>query len=89
MIADKPAVGIQKKAGVKPYNATMTTTAVNQPASGVRTPHFELSADRENEPVDGYALKNVPIVFVTPIAISSWLGSILYPFTRPKANGRC
>ena len=85
IIADRAAVGIQKKAGVKPYRATMTTTPVNHPASGVRTPHLELSAERENDPVDGYALKNVPIVFVTPIAMSSWFGSILYPFTRPKA----
>lgn len=89
IIADSPAVGIQKNAGVRPYSATITTIPVNHPASGVRTPHLELSADREKEPVEGYALKNVPTVLVTPIAISSWFGSILYPFTRPKAGMEC
>jgi hypothetical protein len=49
--ADSPAVGIQKKAGVKPYRATITTIAVKMPARGVRTPDFALRADRENEPV--------------------------------------
>lgn len=77
MTAESPAVGIQKKAGVKPYKATITTIAVIIPAAGVRTPDFDLSAERENEPVAGYAPKQEPIVFVTPIAMSSWLGLIL------------
>ena len=34
-------------------------------------------AEREKEPVAGYALNTVPTVFVTPMAISSWLGFIL------------
>ena len=46
-------------------------------------------AEREKEPVAGYAPKSVPIVFVTPMAMSSWLGSILYPFTRPNAEVKC
>lgn len=69
--ADIPAVGIQVKAGVRPYNATMTTIAVNIPARGVRTPDLDLRAVRENEPVAGYAPNTVPIVLVTPIAMSS------------------
>lgn len=77
MTADKPAVGIQKNAGVKPYRATMTTMAVKIPAKGVRTPDLDLRADLENDPVAGYAPNTVPIVLVTPIAISSWLGLIL------------
>jgi len=77
IMADKPAVGIQKKAEVRPYNATMTTIAVNTPAKGVRTPDFDLRAEREKDPVAGYAPKQEPTVFVTPMAISSWLGSIL------------
>ena len=83
--ADKPALGIQKKAGVRPYRATMTTMAVRMPAAGVRTPDFDFNAERENEPVAGYAPKTVPIVLVTPMAMSSWFGLILYPFRRPKA----
>lgn len=55
----------------------MTTMPVNMPAIGVRTPHFDFSADREKEPVAGYALKTEPIVFVTPMAINSWFGLIL------------
>ena len=71
MTADKAALGIQKKAGVRPYKATMTTTAANRPDAGERTPDLDCSADRENEPVAGYAPKSVPMVFVTPIAMSS------------------
>jgi len=71
MTADMPAVGIQVKAGVRPYNATMTTIAVKTPARGVRTPDFDLRADRENEPVAGYAPNTVPTVLVTPMAMSS------------------
>lgn len=52
-------------------------TALTIPDNGVRTPLFDCRALRENEPVAGYALKTEPMVFVTPIAISSWLGSIL------------
>ena len=77
MIADRPALGIQKKAGVRPYNATITTIAVRIPAAGVRTPDFDLRAEREKEPVAGYAPKTVPTVFVTPMAINSWFGLIL------------
>lgn len=55
----------------------MTTIPTRNPARGVRTPALDLMAVRENEPVAGYALKRVPIVLVTPIAMSSWLGSIL------------
>lgn len=73
-------------AGVKPYRATITIIALMIPDNGVRTPLFDCRALREKEPVAGYALKTDPIVFVTPIAMSSWLGSILYPFTRPKAT---
>jgi hypothetical protein len=71
MTADRPALGIQKKASVNPYSATMTTTAVTIPAAGVLTPHLDFNADLENEPVAGYAPKTAPTVFVTPIAISS------------------
>ena len=53
MTADRAADGIQKKAGVRPYNATMTTIALNKPLAGVLTPDFDCSADRENEPVAG------------------------------------
>lgn len=77
MTADRPAVGIQKKAGVRPYKATMTTTEVRMPAAGVRTPDFDFRADREKEPVAGYAAKQVPTRLVTPMAMSSWLGLIL------------
>lgn len=56
------------------------------PDAGVRTPDFELRAERENEPVAGYAPKSVPIVLVTPMAMSSWFGLILYPLTRPNAS---
>jgi hypothetical protein len=63
----------------------MTTMAVIIPAAGVRTPDLDFKAEREKEPVAGYAPKQDPIVFVTPIAISSWLGLILYPFKRPNA----
>jgi hypothetical protein len=49
----------------------MTTSAVIVPASGVRTPDLDLRAEREKEPVAGYAPKTVPTVLVTPIAISS------------------
>ncbi len=48
--ADRPAVGIQKNALVKPYRATMTTMAVMMPAAGVRTPDFDLSAERGERP---------------------------------------
>lgn len=41
------------------------------PDAGVRTPDLELSAEREKEPVAGYAPKSVPMVLVTPIAMSS------------------
>ena len=64
----------------------MTTIPVNTPAIGVRTPHLDLSAEREKEPVAGYALKSELNMFVTPIAMSSWFGSILYPLMRPKAE---
>lgn len=57
------------------------------PDAGVRTPDLELSAEREKEPVAGYAPKSVPMVLVTPMAMSSWFGLILYPLTRPKAEG--
>ena len=56
------------------------------PDAGVRTPDLELSAEREKEPVAGYAPKSVPMVLVTPMAMSSWFGLILYPLTRPKAE---
>ena len=49
----------------------MTTIAVRIPAAGVRTPDLDFKAERENEPVAGYAPKQEPTVFVTPIAISS------------------
>ncbi len=55
----------------------MTTIAVKMPAAGVRTPDLDFNAERENEPVAGYAPKTVPTTFVTPIAISSWFGLIL------------
>ena len=45
--------------------------AVRIPAAGVRTPDWDFKAERENEPVAGYAPKQEPTVFVTPIAISS------------------
>ena len=75
--AESAALGIQKKAGVRPYRATSTTMAVMMPAAGVRTPDLDFSADREKDPVAGYAPNTVPTVFVTPIAMSSWLGLIL------------
>ena len=49
----------------------MTTRPVTIPARGVRTPDLDFMAEREKEPVAGYALKNDPIMLVTPIAISS------------------
>lgn len=55
----------------------MTTIAVRIPAAGVRTPDLDFKAERENEPVAGYAPKQEPMVLVTPIAMSSWLGLIL------------
>jgi hypothetical protein len=58
---------------------------VTTPAKGVRTPDFDFKAERENDPVAGYAWNKVPSVFVTPMAMSSWLGLILYPLTRPNA----
>jgi len=61
--------------------------AVTTPAKGVLTPDLDFKAVRENDPVAGYAPKQEPTVFVTPIAISSWLGLIWYPFKRPKAAG--
>lgn len=85
MTAERPAFGIQKKADVRPYSAVITTMAVKTPAAGVRTPDLDFNAEREKEPVAGYAPKHEPTVFVTPMAISSWLGLILYPFKRPKA----
>lgn len=45
----------------------MTTTPVGQPAAGVRTPDLDLRAERENEPVAGYALKSVPRQLETPL----------------------
>jgi hypothetical protein len=77
MMAERAAFGIQKKASVSPYKATMTTMPVNHPPAGVRTPDFAFSAVRENDPVAGYALNSEPNVFVTPMAMSSWLASIL------------
>lgn len=53
MTADKAAVGIQKKADVNPYSATITTMAVIIPAAGVRTPDLDFKAERENDPVAG------------------------------------
>ncbi len=53
MTAESPAVGIQKKAGVRPYNATRTIMPLRIPAAGVRTPDFDLRAERENDPVAG------------------------------------
>jgi hypothetical protein len=55
----------------------MTTIAVTTPPSGVRTPDFDFKAEREKEPVAGYAPKQEPMVFVIPMAINSWLGLIL------------
>lgn len=52
-MAEIPAVGIQVKAGVRPYNATRTTIPLRIPAAGVRTPDLDLSAVRENDPVAG------------------------------------
>lgn len=49
----------------------MTTMAVMIPAAGVRTPDFDFSAERENDPVAGYAPNTEPTVFVTPMAMSS------------------
>ena len=66
-----PAVGIQVKAGVKPYNATITMIAVNIPARGVRTPDFNLRAERENDPVTGYALNTILMVLLMPMAMNS------------------
>jgi len=86
MTADRPAVGIQKKAAVNPYSATITTMAVMIPAAGVRTPDLDFKAVRENDPVAGYAPRNEPTTLVTPMAINSWLGLILYPFKRPNAR---
>lgn len=71
MIAESPAVGIQKNAGVRPYRATITMIAEKMPPAGVRTPDLDFKAERENEPVAGYAPKQDPIVLVTPIAMSS------------------
>jgi len=70
-------LGSKKKASVNPYKATITPTAVNNPARGVLTPDLDLRADLENEPVAGYAENTEPTVFVTPMAMSSWLGSIV------------
>jgi hypothetical protein len=72
------------KAPVNAYKAIMTTIPVGIPAAGVLTPALDLSADLENDPVEGYALKSVPNVLLTPIAINSWFGLILYPFNRPN-----
>jgi hypothetical protein len=53
MTAEIPAVGIQKKAGVRPYRETMTIMPQRIPAAGVRTPDLDLRAEREKEPVAG------------------------------------
>ena len=53
MTAERAAVGIQKKAGVRPYKETMTMMPLRMPAAGVRTPDLALSAEREKEPVAG------------------------------------
>ncbi len=53
MTAAIPAVGIQKKAGVRPYRETMTIMPQRIPAAGVRTPDLDLRAEREKEPVAG------------------------------------
>lgn len=53
MTAERAAVGIQKKAGVRPYKETMTIMPLSMPAAGVRTPDLALSAEREKEPVAG------------------------------------
>ena len=47
------------------------------PASGVRTPAFALMAVREKDPVAGYAPKNGPSRFETPMATISWDGSMV------------
>jgi hypothetical protein len=44
---------------------------VIMPPAGLRTPDLAFKAEREKEPVAGYAPKQEPTVFVTPIAISS------------------
>lgn len=62
----------------------ITTTPVEIPAAGVLTPALDFKAERENDPVDGYALKSVPRVLLTPMAINSWFGLILYPLRRPN-----
>jgi len=51
--------------------ARSTTIAVMTPASGVRTPAFDLMAVREKEPVEGYAPRKGPKMFVRPIATIS------------------
>ena len=61
-------VGIQVKAGMRPY--TITTTALNIPAGGVCLPDLDLRAEQENDPVAGYALNTVPMVLLMPMAMS-------------------
>jgi hypothetical protein len=46
------AVGTKKNIGVKVYKASNTTPAVMTPANGVLTPHLDLIAVREQDPVD-------------------------------------
>ena len=48
-----------------------TTTTVNIPERGVCMPDLDLRAERENDPVTGCALNTVPMVLVTPMAMSS------------------
>ena len=53
MTAERAAVGIQKNAGVRPYRATMTTTALKRPDAGDLTPDLDCNAEREKDPVAG------------------------------------
>lgn len=77
LVVEKIDANLQKNALVNAYSAMITRMPTKTPARGVRTPDFDLTAVREKEPVDGYALKNEPTQLVTPIATSSWLGLIL------------
>jgi hypothetical protein len=55
------------KAGVTPYNATITTSPVTKPAKGVHEPDLKLRAERENAPATEYAPKKVSMVFAIPM----------------------
>src|SRR5690606_19151341 len=68
--------------GVSNSNTRATNAALTMVARGVLAPACSLTAERENPPDTGKALKNAPTKLASPSDISSMLAFTLYPLLR-------